>query len=67
MQLIVNGKEFKLETSKTLISFLEQQHLLNTKGIAIAVNNTVVPKNNWNNYELKNNDSITIIRATQGG
>lgn len=44
-----------------------QQDFLDKKGIAVAVNNSVVPKAEWNTYEVKSADKITIIRATQGG
>jgi len=37
------------------------------KGIAIAVNNSVIPKINWQNHFLKQNDDVLIIKATQGG
>ena len=37
------------------------------KGIAIAVNNSVIPKNNWQVQLLKQNDEVLIIKATQGG
>lgn len=39
----------------------------NTKGIAVAVNQNVVPKANWNDTLLQENDTIIIIKATQGG
>tara|TARA_B100000809_G_scaffold119529_1_gene117777 strand:+ start:9134 stop:9337 length:204 start_codon:yes stop_codon:yes gene_type:complete len=38
-----------------------------SKGIAIALNHTVISKSEWNNVLLKENDSILIIKATQGG
>ena len=37
------------------------------KGIAIAVNNAVVSKLNWQHHLLKQNDDVLIIKATQGG
>ena len=37
------------------------------KGIAIAVNNSVIPKNTWHVQLLKQNDEVLIIKATQGG
>ena len=37
------------------------------KGIAIAVNRYVIPKINWQNHFLKQNDDVLIIKATQGG
>jgi len=47
-----------------LILTLLPQH---QKGIAAAVNNAVIPKLNWENHLLHPNDTVTIIRATQGG
>lgn len=37
------------------------------KGIAVAVNNSVILKINWQNQFLKQNDEVLIIKATQGG
>jgi sulfur carrier protein len=36
-------------------------------GIAVAINNTVIPKSNWNSHNLNETDDILIISATQGG
>jgi sulfur carrier protein len=44
---------------------LEIPHKQN--GIAVAVNNTVVPKLNWNEFLVQETDEILIISATQGG
>lgn len=37
------------------------------KGIAVAVNETVVPRTKWDSYVLQPNDKILVIKATQGG
>lgn len=37
------------------------------KGIALSVNQKVVPKSDWNNHTINSNDQLLIIRATQGG
>lgn len=37
------------------------------KGIAVAVNNQIVSKNDWNRRELSEGENVLIIRATQGG
>jgi len=39
----------------------------NNKGIAVALNQQVIPKDSWSQTPLKENDSILIITATQGG
>ncbi|MDO9185062.1 MAG: sulfur carrier protein ThiS [Bacteroidia bacterium] len=37
------------------------------KGIAVALNSSVIAKINWQNQFLKQNDEVLIIKATQGG
>ena len=37
------------------------------KGIAIALNNRIIPLSVWAETILNNNDSVLIITATQGG
>lgn len=37
------------------------------KGIAVAVNETVVPQPQWHSYFLKQNDEVLVIKAAQGG
>jgi len=53
-------------TSSSLTELLQQLHIT-TNGIAIAINNKVVSKTNWDATQIQENDSITIIQATQGG
>ncbi|MBL7893552.1 MAG: sulfur carrier protein ThiS [Bacteroidia bacterium] len=67
MNVIVNNKTETTETQEKLFGLLARLNLSEKQGIAVAVNNNVVSKTNWNKYELKENDKITIIRATQGG
>ncbi|NML69577.1 sulfur carrier protein ThiS [Chryseobacterium sp. RP-3-3] len=37
------------------------------KGIAVAVNNRIIPLSAWTETLLKDKDSVLIITATQGG
>lgn len=37
------------------------------KGIAVALNNRIIPQSFWAETLLNNKDSILIITATQGG
>ena len=49
------------------------QHLLNHEipekqmGIAVAINNNVIPKSEWETKIISQNDTVLIIKATQGG
>lgn len=36
-------------------------------GIAIAINNIVIPKVQWDEHFLNEGDKLTVIKATQGG
>ena len=41
--------------------------VLEKKGIAVALNNSVILKDNWPITTINQNDNILIITATQGG
>ena len=66
MNIIINNELKSVETD-SLIRLLEEIHLPNRKGIAVAVNEQVVPKSNWEEHQLKENDKVVVIKATQGG
>ena len=69
LEIIVsfNGSSCKVTAPKTLSQFLELEKIANRQGIAIAINNEVVPRAKWEETELKMNDSILAITPTQGG
>ena len=37
------------------------------RGIALAVNQTIISKQHWDTTFLESNDDVLIIKATQGG
>lgn len=67
MKVWLNHREIEIEKDQILAVFLADQKLNQASGIAVAVNETIVPKQNWNTSELKNNDKIMVITATAGG
>ena len=60
-------QEKKEVTSQVLAEILRELGVLDTRGIAIAVNQKVVPRSQWSSYEVSENDNLTVIQATQGG
>lgn len=66
MKIYLNGKENQINHS-SLEALLDETGLLKRNGIALAVNNQVIPRANWTKVVLENNDKILIITATQGG
>jgi sulfur carrier protein len=67
MEVFINNQSVPVSDSATLSDVLLQHNFLDKKGIAVAVNNFVVSKAEWNSYKVDSADKITIIRATQGG
>ena len=67
MNVFVNNELQTVEDNSSLIELMETLTMTTKKGIAVAINNSVVPKTKWSEYLLNSNDKVTIIRATQGG
>ena len=67
MEITLNNEIISVLNNETLASILKSNNLLDKKGIAVAVNSSVIPKNNWANTKLNTNDNIMIITATAGG
>ena len=65
MRLRVNDKE--VETRATNLSLFSQEQNLPVTGIAIAVNNRMIPRTEWDSYALNEGDNILIIKAVCGG
>ena len=68
MELKINNqtKPFALD-SLTVQELLDLEIPNKQNGIAVAINNTVIPKSNWDSHYLNETDEILIISATQGG
>jgi len=66
MKLQVNDKPLSFQGS-TLAELLTTQNIHTTTGVAVAVNEAVVPKGEWQQFELQEADSVLIIKPTQGG
>lgn len=68
MELKINNQTKQFETdSLTVQALLDLEIPIKQNGIAVAINNTVIPKSNWNLHPLQETDDILIISATQGG
>lgn len=65
MKVLVNSKE--VETQATSLSVLAEEMQFPEKGIAVGVNNVVVPRAKWTEKMLSDGDRIVMIKATCGG
>ena len=67
MEIIVNNIKKVIPEQCSLFWLANEELGEKQNGIAIAVNENVIPKKEWTNYLLKEHDKILIIKATQGG
>ncbi len=68
MELKINNqiKQFQADVLH-IQDVLDIENSQKQNGIAVAINNIVIPKSNWNSHLLQETDEILIISATQGG
>lgn len=68
MEIMVNGETRQLAEAATLAEALAAIDVTGqVAGIAVALNDTVVPKSKWQRTVLKSGDRIEIVHAVQGG
>jgi sulfur carrier protein len=71
MQLSVNGELSQIAAGSTVtdlvLSLVEAARDGNRGGIAVAVNETVVPRASWDATPLAAGDRVEILTAVQGG
>lgn len=67
MELFVNNNSTTTLDNQTIANLLAELNIQAERGAAVAVNNIVITKSEWDGYTLKQNDKVTVIRATQGG
>jgi sulfur carrier protein len=63
----VNGETEPLAAATLEILLQEKAVDTEQKGIAVALNGTVVPRSSWRETKLRSGDTIEIVRARQGG
>ncbi|WP_203256115.1 sulfur carrier protein ThiS [Hyunsoonleella ulvae] len=62
----VNNQTKQISSSTSLAQLLMDLKQPN-QGIAIAINQSIVSKDNWAQEVLNEGDDVLIIQATQGG
>lgn len=65
MKVLVNNKETELNGST--VADLVRKLALPEKGVAIALQNRIVPRTQWEQQPLQEGDSLVIIKAACGG
>ncbi len=67
MEITVNQQVYQIthncNIQQLFKDVLQQTH----QGLAIAINQNIIPKSQWESHLLQPGDQIIIIKATQGG
>ena len=67
MEISINQQRTEIPEKFSVEQLLFSLFADSKKGIAIAVNQAIVPKTEWPIRILLPEDKITLIKATQGG
>lgn len=62
MQLIVNGESTEVRDGLRLADLVPDP-----RGVAVAVNGTVVRAPDWSHTTLRDDDRVEVVTAHQGG
>ncbi len=66
IQVFINGKKKDFSENNNLISLLNSLEI-DKNGIAIEINFIVIPKSQYKNTIIKNDDKIEIVQFIGGG
>lgn len=66
MYIFINDVATECPENSTILQVLNQQGI-SLQNIAIALDNTVVPKAQWETTAVRNGSQLLIIKAVQGG
>lgn len=67
VEVTINQQKFQFPESGVLADVLSLLRIQQADGIAIAVNEVVISRGEWEGYVLREGDRVFVIRATQGG
>lgn len=67
MEITFNNNKIEVEQGISLLDWMRSKELHEKSGIAVALNNRVVPKEKWEHTVLQENDMLLLIGASYGG
>lgn len=65
MNITINNKS--TDTQAENLAQLATELELPQKGVAVAINNKMIPRTDWEATSLAENDNVVIIKAACGG
>lgn len=65
MKVKINNKETDIEAAN--LQQLSEEIQLPVKGVAVAINNKMIPRSEWESATITEDANIVIIKAACGG
>ncbi|ELI6453591.1 sulfur carrier protein ThiS [Yersinia ruckeri] len=66
MKILLNDESIELEDALTVNQLLTQLDY-NQPGSALVINQTIIPRNNWDTHILQDGDDVLLFQAIAGG
>ena len=66
MNIQLNGKSFEVDAELTVQQALQKWKYLSS-AVAVAVNETFVPRSQYDRWVIRDGDRIEVVSAMQGG
>jgi len=67
MRITINNQIYQFDENTTLENAIHYLQMEETKGIALALNEEIIPRSQWKETVLNNEDKIIVIGAVAGG
>ena len=67
MNILLNGEPARVPVNTTIAQLLKIRNITQSKGVAIACNEDVVHRSQWESTILQEGDAVEILQATAGG
>ena len=67
MQITINKQNYQFDENTSLETAIETLELKEINGIALALNEEIIPRSEWQKTILFEEDKIIIIGAVAGG
>ena len=67
MKIYLNDETLEIQEGETIAGLLETMALEQVSGVAVAVNDEVVRRSDWNSQRLACEDRVLLIAPIQGG
>lgn len=62
----LNRVAYRVTSSLNIFDFFEQHHI-DTQGCALAIDNQIVPRTQWQQQGLSDGDALSLFQAIAGG